>query len=406
MLHYQGELCSCEVLKPHPEKIDCSQEQLVEEALASPMATPSLSALAVGKQSAVIIISDHTRPVPSRVILPPMLRELRRGNPGLNITLLVATGCHRETSAQELREKLGNEIFTREKIRVHNCDDADMVTLGTLPSGIPLRINSLAARADLLISEGFVEPHFFAGFSGGRKSILPGICARETVMSNHCAAFIDSPYARNGNLYQNPIHNDMVAAAKMAKLAFVVNVVLDEKKQVIAAASGDPEQVHTHLCNAVTKMCGVHLSQKADVVITSNGGAPLDQNIYQVVKSLATAETAAKPGGTIIVCAECADGVGGEQFFCAMRDCVSPADLLTHIRQVAPADTVPDQWQYQILCRILQHNRVIFVTHPELEETVNAMKMIYSPSLNQAIQMAGTEGHVLVIPDGVSTIVL
>lgn len=406
MLYFQGELSSCEVLKPSPEKVDRSQEQLVEAALASPVASPSLSTLAVGKRNAVIIISDHTRPVPSRVILPPMLRELRRGNPEMDITLLVATGCHRWTSEQELRQKLGDEIFSREKILIHDCDSEDMVTLGTLPSGIPLRINGVATRTDLLVSEGFVEPHFFAGFSGGRKSVLPGICARETVMANHCAAFIDSPYARNGNLSQNPIHEDMAAAAKMAGLAFIVNVVLDDKKQVVAAAAGNPEQAHARLCGQVARMCGIKPAQKADVVITSNGGAPLDQNIYQVVKSLSTAAAAVKPVGTIIVCAECVDGTGGEQFFQAMRDCASPGDLLAQIRQVAPADTVPDQWQYQILCRILQQNRVIFVTRPELEETINAMKMVYSPSLEQAIRMAGSEGHILVIPDGVSAIVL
>ena len=157
------------------------ERELVEEALKNPIGSEALETLAVGKENIVLIASDHTRPVPSRVLVPPMLAAIRRGNPAAKITILIATGCHRGTTRQELVEKFGEEIVEKEAIAIHDCaDEENMVTIGTLPSGGELRINRIAAEADLLISEGFIEPHFFAGFSGGRKSVLPGIAARET----------------------------------------------------------------------------------------------------------------------------------------------------------------------------------------------------------------------------------
>ena len=202
-------------------------EDLVRRAMETPVAGPKLESLAAGKRSAVILCSDHTRPVPSRLLLPPLLRALRRGNPKLEIQLLVATGCHRPSTREELAQKFGEDILAQERLVQHDCaDEARLVTLGTLPSGAPLRINALAADCDLLLAEGFIEPHFVAGFSGGRKSVLPGVCARETVLGNHCAAFIASPKARAGCLEGNPIHEDMEAAARMAKLAYILNLSL------------------------------------------------------------------------------------------------------------------------------------------------------------------------------------
>ena len=169
------------------------------------------------------------------------------------------------------------------------------------------------------------------------------------------------------------------------------------------------EQAHLAGCEALRKECGVHPSQKGDIVITSNGGAPLDQNIYQTVKSLSTAEAAAAEGAVLIVCAQCADGTGGGDFYQAMKNCKSPEELLQKIRSVPPYETVPDQWQYQILCRILQKFRVILVTRTQLREIVQDMKMEYCESLEMAVQSAmdGDDSkHVVVIPDGVSTIII
>ena len=215
---------------------------LVEEALKNPVDSPSLSELAKGKQNIVIIASDHTRPVPSKVIMPAMLREIRKGSPDADITILIATGCHRGTTRDELVSKFGEEIVNNENIYIHDCDEREkLVNIGTLPSGGECEINSIAYNADLLVAEGFIEPHFFAGFSGGRKSVLPGIAGRTTVLANHCSEFINDKNSRTGILENNRIHEDMLWAAKTAKLKFIVNVVLNADKKVIYAVAGEAE---------------------------------------------------------------------------------------------------------------------------------------------------------------------
>ena len=385
------------------------EDKIVLDAMASPIASPKLSELAAGKKNAVVIISDHTRPVPSKRIIPHMLAELRAGNPDIEITLLVATGCHRGTTPEELVHKLGEDIASREHIVVHDCDASPLTDLGTLPSGARLVVNSLVAQADLVVSEGFIEPHFFAGYSGGRKSILPGVCSRVTVLGNHCADFIDNPKARMGVIDGNPINRDMERAARMAKLAYIVNVVVNEAHEVVAAFAGDAVEAHHAGCAYLAKYCEVEQKRKADIVITSNGGAPLDQNAYQAVKGLTTAADAAADGAALIICAECADGIGGDSFCKALSECAGPTELLEEIRRVPMDETVPDQWQYQILARILEKHHVYFVARKEMEEAVNAMKMEYAPSLEEAYARAralkDASARVAVIPNGVSLII-
>lgn len=382
---------------------------IVRAAMDSPIGSPKLRELAAGKKNAVLIISDHTRPVPSKDIVPFMLEELRAGNPDIEITMLVATGCHRGTTPEELVHKLGEDIVSREHIVVHDCDSSPLTDLGPLPSGARLVVNSLVAQAELLVSEGFIEPHFFAGYSGGRKSILPGVCSRVTVLGNHCADFIDDPKARMGIIDGNPINRDMERAARMAKLAYIVNVVVNEAHEVVAAFAGDPIEAHHAGCAYLARYCEVEQKQKADIVITSNGGAPLDQNAYQAVKGLTTAADAAADGAALIICAECADGIGGDSFYKALSECAGPTELLEEIRRVPMDETVPDQWQYQILARILEKHHVYFVARKEMEEAVNAMKMEYAPSLEEAYARAralkGASARVAVIPNGVSLII-
>ena len=375
--------------------------ELVRAAMAQPIGSPSLAALAARKRTCTVIISDHTRPVPSKDILPHMLRELREGNPKIDITLLVATGCHRGTTVDELIAKLGAEIVSREKIVVHDAFDADAnVPIGVLPSGAPLVLDRLAVETDLLVAEGFIEPHFFAGFSGGRKSVLPGVCDKVTVYGNHCGRFIADPKARTGVLDGNPIHRDMEAAAEMARLAYVVNVVIDEHKRTVAAFAGDFRQAHAAGVEFLRKYCQV-APIPGDIVVTTNGGAPLDQHLYQCVKGLTAAEATVNPGGTIILCAEMADGLGGDQFYRDMADCETPEKLFEQFSATPQAETVADQWQTQILCRVLKDHRVIFVTRPGMKDYIEDMKMEFAPDLETAMKMAG-EGSVTVIPDGVS----
>lgn len=386
---------------------EASGYEIVRKAMENPIDSPRLRELAKGKKNCVIIISDHTRPVPSRDILPNMLRELKEGNPNIAVTLLVATGFHRPTSSKELEEKLGREIMEQCKIVVHDCRDPERnVKIGTLPSGAPCVIDRLAVETELLIAEGFIEPHFFAGFSGGRKSVLPGIADQKTVLGNHCSRFIDSPFARTGILDGNPIHSDMLAAAEMAKLAFIVNVVIDEDKKTVAAFAGNYLTAHRRGCDYMLDYFKT-APVRADVVVTSNGGAPLDQNIYQCVKGMTAAEACCEKGGVIIICAECADGHGGEGFYRALRDCESPSALYAAQMATPQNETVPDQWESQILARILIHHTVIFVTRPELKTIVEDMKMRFAPSLEAAIAQAAAMGKkkTAFIPNGISVII-
>ena len=380
-----------------------------DAALDHPIASPRLEELAAGKRSAVIIASDHTRPVPSRILMPRLLERLRRGSPDIDVTILIATGCHRSATRAELEAKFGAEIVSREKIVVHDCDDESMlVHLGTLPSGGELVVNRLAVEADLLIAEGFIEPHFFAGFSGGRKSVLPGIASRRTVLANHCAEFISSPFARAGILDGNPIHRDMLFAAKRANLRFILNVVIDGNKKIVHAVAGDTELAHAAGCGFLRSRCGVAVPE-ADIVVTSNGGYPLDQNIYQAVKGMTAGEAVCRPGGVIVMAAECADGHGGEAFFQMFRDAASPEKLLESICATPQERTVPDQWQAQILARILATHRVVMVTGSEKALLlIRAMHIEAEPTLEAAMARAfsicGENARTAVIPDGVAVV--
>lgn len=388
-------------------KSDVPGRELVKKALENPIGSPRLRDLAVGKKTCCFIISDHTRPVPSRDIVPAMLEEIREGSPDIDLFFLVATGCHRGTESEELREKLGDEIFENERIAVHDCDSADNVEIGILPSGAPLVLDKKALDAELLVAEGFIEPHFFAGFSGGRKSILPGICDRVTVLGNHCSAFIDSPFARTGKLIDNPIHEDMVSAVRMAGLDFIVNCIIDEDKNTAMAFAGDPVKAHEEGCKILLDYCRV-LAEPSDIVITTNGGAPLDQNFYQCVKCMTAAEAVAVEGGVIIALSECADGAGGDYFIKQMSGPETAQELYDSFLKVPMNETPPDQWQSQIFARILAHHPVIVVAKPEMKEIIESCKCTYCYTAEEALALAkkmkGENAKVTIIPDGVSVI--
>lgn len=391
-----------------PPSID-EQRQRVERALDQPIGSPPLEALAAGRATATIITSDHTRPVPSRTTLPLLLARLRRGNPAISIRILVATGCHRATTPDELREKFGEEVVRRETFLMHDCTDTESLRqLARLPSGGELWLNRAALDTDLLVAEGFIEPHFFAGFSGGRKSVLPGIAGRATVLANHCAAFIADPRARAGSLEGNPIHRDMLFAAQQARLAFILNVTINADKSIRAAFAGHPEEAHAAGCRHLASEVTVPRTP-ADIVITGNGGYPLDQNIYQAVKGMTAAEACCRPGGTLIMVAGCCDGAGGEHFFKALSEMKNPRELLDAIRRVPQNKTAPDQWEVQILARILAKHRVILVSDVCDAAVIRSMGMDVATNLPEAIDIArrtaAPDARITVIPDGVSVIV-
>ena len=382
---------------------------LVKKALEEPIGSSKLSELARGKNNIVIIASDHTRPVPSKIIMPLMLEEIRKGNPQARITILIATGCHRGTTREELISKFGEEIVKKENIYIHDCDEKEkLINIGVLPSGGDCEINSIAVNADLLVAEGFIEPHFFAGFSGGRKSVLPGIAGRTTVLANHCSEFINHDNARTGILENNPIHEDMLWAAKKAKLKFIVNVVLNSEKEVIYAVAGDVETAHKNGTNFLSAQCGT-TAVYSDIVISTNGGYPLDQNVYQAVKGMTAAEATVKQDGVIIMIASSTDGIGGKHFYHQLadeEDINKTMEIFLHRNR---NETVPDQWQTQIMLRILMRARVIYISEMD-DATVEKMHMIPARSIGEAIKKAKdilgkTDVTITVIPDGVAVVI-
>lgn len=387
-----------------------SQEELVKKALEQPINSARLRDMAKDKKRVLIITSDHTRPVPSRITLPIILDEIRSLNSDAEIKILIATGFHRASTYEEMVSKFSENIVNNEIIINHDSrNKEDMSFKGILPSGAELWLNSLVDWADIVISEGFIEPHFFAGFSGGRKSILPGIAYERTVMANHCARFIAHKRARAGILEGNPIQDDMVYAAHTAKLSFILNVVINGKKEIIKAFAGHPDEAHYEGCRFVKQLAEVKAA-KADIVITSNGGYPLDQNIYQSVKGMTAAEACVRQNGVIIMVAACNDGHGGESFFKWFANAESASEVAGKISRIPQMETFPDQWEAQILARVLLKCTVIMVTDMCDPGLVEKMHMKHASSIEEALFMAeaitGKGSDITVIPDGVGVIVI
>ena len=385
---------------------DPSEEELVRQALQNPIGTPRLRDLARGKHRIVLVTSDHTRAVPSRITLPLELAEMRAGNPDAEITILIATGLHRVTTEEEQRRMFGDAIVDNEHIVCNDAfDPTQFADLGSLPSGASFKVNHLAVECDLLICEGFIEPHFFAGFSGGRKSILPGICAEETVKENHSYQAIASPYALTGVLEHNPIHEDMVVAARRVGVAFILNVALNAKKQVIGAWAGDLEQAHAAGV-AFVRQWSQCPPVTGDIVITTNGGYPLDQNLYQSPKAVATAEACAGEDGVIIMCCSCLEGMGGSHF-AELIQRGTPEEIDAYLSGIPSKETIPEQWCPQIYARILHKHRMVLVSGLD-DDTVRRCNMIPAKTPDEALSLArqikGDVARVVVIPDGVSVL--
>ncbi len=384
-----------------------AETELVQEALAHPIGSKTLHELAAGKKRITLVTSDHTRAVPSRLTLPILLEEIRRGNPDADITILIATGLHRATTEEEMRRMFGDEIVDHEKIAVNNAYEPDDFTyMGVLPSGAEFYVNKLAVECDLLVTEGFIEPHFFAGFSGGRKSILPGICNAATVNENHSYKAIASPWALAGVLDRNPIHLDMITAARMVNVQFILNVAQNSEKKILAAFAGDLIQAHEQGVEFVRRLAQCE-PVTGDIVITSNGGYPLDQNVYQSPKAVATAEACAGEDGVIIMVASCADGMGGT-YFEKLITMGTVDEIDEYLSKIPPKETISEQWCAQIYSRILKKHKVILVTTYLSKEEVEKANMIHASSPDEALEMAyqmkGRDAQVVVIPDGVSVL--
>ena len=375
---------------------------LVREALEHPIGSPRLSELAAQVNSVLLITNDITRPMPSKITIPALIEELERGNPHLQITILIASGLHRAMTHQELVDKMGEDIVNRYRVLVHDAYDKDsLVYKGVLPQGSPLWLNRAVDEHELVIAEGFIEAHWLAGFSGGRKSIMPGICGCETVAHNHRPFNVDHISTRPGLLSGNPAHEEFCEAARVAGLRFILNVVLDESKQISRAFAGDTFAAHEAGCAFVRELMEAPC-EKADITVTSNSGYPLDLNLYQCVKGIDTASFATREDGVIIMCCGCREGVGHGGFLKVFQYGGTAKSLMERLHSGEIFEY--DQWGSQLMLKYAQRFKVIIVSEGVSDEEVGMMFMDHVRTLPEAIALAeayvgGTPTY-NIIPEG------
>lgn len=346
----------------------------------------------------VVIVTDNTRACPDDKLLPPILAELEEKVPRENITIIVALGLHQALDREELARLLGKDIV--EGYNVINHDPAQTTYLGKTSRGIPVDINTKVVEADFRISTGFIEPHFFAGFSGGRKSIAPGVFSLRSAYKNHSYKMIEDPRSRAGILKANPIHEDMVEQAKMAKLNFIVNVLLNKKREITHVVAGDPIKAHERGCAIEREIAGVKVNHKVDITITTNSGVPLDLDLYQTVKGIDNASLITRDGGIIIIASSCSTGVGPEAFRELHASVDSPKEVLQKIRREEPIGV---QWQNQMLARTQLRNDIYLLSNLE-DNVVKDMIMIpvhtMEEGLEKAFEALGGGAEIAVIPEG------
>lgn len=376
------------------------------QALREPIESPPLRELVHSTDRVVVVFSDITRPVPNRAIFPPLLAEIDHV-PDQQITLLNGVGLHRPNTPAELDDMLGPEVARRFRVVNHDAHDrAGLVRLGESRFGGEIWLNREYVEADVRIVTGFIEPHFFAGFSGGPKGVLPGVAGARTIAHNHSAPLIGHPNATWGITLGNPIHEEQRDGVALAPPEFLVNVATNREKQITGVFAGHYLRAHEAGCAFVREVAMQGVERRFPIVITTNSGYPLDLNLYQAVKGMAAAEGIVESGGAIIVAAECREGVGHGDFaeILAMRE--DPAALLNLINQ--PEFHRLDQWQAQILARIRTRARVFLYSdrlsdteirraHLEPAETVEAV-------VDRLLAEYGPEAPICVLPQGPLTI--
>jgi nickel-dependent lactate racemase len=304
----------------------------LRSALRRPLAGPPLRALVRPGQTVAIAACDGTRPQPRQLMIPAILEELEGIVRPDDITILVATGTHRANTPEEIREMFGWQVACSLRIVNHDArDDASLTWLGTHGNGVPVWLNSLWASADVRITTGLVEPHVFAGFSGGPKLVAPGLAGLETVLTLHDACRIGHPKARWGITYGNPVHDDMRAITEATGVDFGVDVVLNREQRIVSAFGGDVLVAHAAATAAARRLSMRPVKGFFDVVVTTNAGHPLDQNLYQSVDGMGTAAEVVRPGGVIICATECRDGFPDHGSFREMLSAATPRALLENI---------------------------------------------------------------------------
>ena len=358
----------------------------VRKALANPIGTRRLGEIARGKQSAVIVVNDITRPTATYKLLPPLLEELQgAGIREDQILFLVATGTHRDNTREELEGMLGKEILDRFRVLNHHCnDDAIMVELGRTRDDIPVVINRLFWEAEVKILTATIAPHHGAGFSGGRKSVLPGLASIATLKKHH-GFHMRPEQPAMGWVEGNKFHENALEAAKMAKVDFILNTVQNHRKEITQVVAGDVEKAWLEGIRVSREIFEVTVPHPVEIVITSPGGYPKDINLWQSQKAMSAAELVVKDGGTVILPAECPDGVGSRGFYDYMATASRPQDVIDRFKREEYSEGSSKAWMY---ARCVNRAELILVTQSIDDETLRRMFTKRADSVEQAIAMA------------------
>ena len=395
------------VLEPTYETGIVDERDAVRKALRQPRGTSSLSSLVRPDQRVAIAVCDITRPMPSRTVLPVILEELSHVQSD-HITILIATGTHRGNTRDELVEMLGEDIVSQYPIINHDAfDESTLVHLGEVESRVPVWLDRGWVEADFRITTGFVEPHFFAGFSGGPKMVAPGLAGFPTIMRLHDAEMIAHPEARWGVTIGNPIHDAIRGIARLSGVDFSLDVAINRDRQITRVAAGELFTNHSAMSGAVKRSAMQAFADPFDVVVTTNSGYPLDQNLYQTVKGMSAAAQVVKEGGVIVCASECSEGVPSHgEYQKILTERANPEALLDMI--CAAGHNRHDQWEVQIQAQIQRWADVFLKAEGLTDEEVRAAHLEpiddVAAATREHLDRFGPASRVCVLPEGPQTI--
>ncbi|HVB96303.1 MAG TPA: nickel-dependent lactate racemase [Chloroflexota bacterium] len=392
------------VLEPNPCPAIGDQCATIEAALSAPIGTPRLAELVSGRRHVAVVVSDVTRPAPTAKMLGPLLAELNQaGVADDRITVVFATGIHRTHTSAEQAALLGSaygRVRCVDSAGAHGRE-ANMTFVGSTKRGTPIMVDSVVAEADVRIATGNVEYHYFAGYSGGAKALVPGVCSKSTIEHNH--GLMVQPGAAAGHIGDNPVRQDLEEAGAMIGIDFCLNTVLNGKREIVAAYAGLPNAVLRHASRMVDQTYGVTIPETADIVVASAGGHPKDINLYQAQKALDNARFAARRGGTLILAAECQEGFGEPTFEQWITAASSPEALVARIQR----EFVLGGHKAAAIALVLQQMRVYLVSALP-DQLVRQMFMEPAPTVQAAVDVAladaGAAASVLVIPNAGSVV--
>jgi len=394
------------VIRKHPMAPVRDPARAVKEALESPAGSPPLSEMARGRKSACILICDITRPVPNGTLLPPLIEAITgAGIPREKILILVATGLHRPNEGEELREIIGSdEVFRSVPAANHFARDRKAhADLGKTRRGIPILIDRRFLEADLKIVTGLVEPHFMAGYSGGRKVVAPGVAHQDTILAFHVPNLLEHPNSANCVIEGNPLHEAQIEIVRAIGGIVALNVAIDEKRRIGFVNFGEIEASHREAVEYMRKCAEVAVPRRFRTVVTSSAGYPLDRTYYQTVKGMVSALDILEPGGTIIIASECSEGMGSDEFVAAQRLLLEtgPDRFLSVLGSRDRARV--DEWQTEMLLKALRVGTVKLYTTGLGEEGLKDVAVEPVSSVEAAVAesvKAHGDPDIAVVPEG------